>query len=521
MRTDRRNFVRTLGAGFVGTSLGLCFTEKLFGETIMQSGEVTANTKYGKIRGTILNDVGVFRGIPYAGPSDGPNRFLSPTPLAPWAGIKEATAFGPKSYQSNTSWIDQSLVMRENCEYLNIWTPSVKSGKKLPVMFWNHGGGFSGGPSVIDGLNLAKTGDVIVVTHTHRLNLFGYLYLGHLNDKYAQSGNAGMLDILAALRWVKENITEFGGDPDNITIFGQSGGGAKVAMLMTMPMASGMFHKAIIQSGPSLSGTSKEKAISTTETLFKNLGLKVGDIESLLKLPAQTLIDKGIPSLSFGPVVDSVVLPTEPFSPEALKLSANIPLIVGTCREEQGRPPKGNTAILGAIRKMAGDDTDKLLAIYEKNYPERSLEDIFYMLNAELTFRGRSYILAERNLQKPAPVYMYRFDYGEIPEGGMSPRSKHTGEVAFIFNNIGEQPTTDPAYIIPTKDTAVLAENLSKTWAAFAYNGNPDHAGLPHWPTYDLKDRSTMIFDVQCNVANDPDGEIREIITGSKNLLKL
>lgn len=511
MGTNRRDFFRTLGVGVIGTGLGLALSDKLLAEIFVQGGEITTDTKYGQIRGTLLNDVGVFRGIPYAGPSDGANRFLPPVPVLPWKGVREAVAFGPKSYQANTTWIDQSLVMRENCQFLNIWSPSVKSGKKLPVMFWNHGGGFSGGPSVFDGTNLAKTGDVVVVTHTHRLNMFGYMYLGHLDDKYAQSGNAGMLDILAALRWVRENISEFGGDPDNITIFGQSGGGAKVGMLMSMPMAAGMFHKAVIQSGAGFSEITKEKAAETTETAFKNLGLKHGDIDGLLKLPAQTLIEKGLPSLSFRPVVDGVVLPAVPFTPQALDLSASIPLMVGTCREEQGRPPKVNTAILGAIRQIAGDNTDRLLAVYEKNYPERSLEDIFCMLNAEVRFRSKAISVAESKLQKPAQVYMFRFDYGEVPEGGRNPRSKHTGEVSFIFNSVGEQPKNDPAYINPTSDTAILAENMSKAWAAFAKNGNPDHEGIPHWPAYNLKERSTMIFDVQCNVANDPDGEIREI----------
>ena len=184
-------------------------------------------------------------------------------------------------------------------------------------MFWNHGGGFTGGPSVIDGIDLAKTGDVVVVTHTHRLGLLGYLYLGHLDKKYEQSGNAGMLDILAALKWVKENISEFGGDPDNVTIFGQSGGGGKVSTLMAMPMASGLFHKAIIQSGASLEGTSKEDAIATTDKVFRQLGIKSGDINALLALPAQTLVDKGAPSVDFAPVIDGNVLPNNPYDPAA------------------------------------------------------------------------------------------------------------------------------------------------------------------------------------------------------------
>jgi para-nitrobenzyl esterase len=513
MRTNRRDFIKTLGVGFIGTGLGLSLSEKLIADTIIQSGEVIANTKYGKIRGSLLNDVGVFKGIPYAGPTDGTNRFLPPTPLVPWTGIKEATAFGPKAYQSNSSWIDQSLVMRENCQFLNVWTPSIKTGKKLPVMFWNHGGGMIGGPSVFDGTNLAKTGDVVVVTHTHRLGVLGFLYLGHLDKKYAQSGNAGMLDILAALRWVRENISEFGGDPDNITIFGQSGGGGKVSTLMAMPIASGLFHKAIVQSSSKLELIHKEEAIETSDIVFKQLGLKPGDIDALLKLPAQTIIDKGIPSdRGFGPMVDGAVLFNNQYDPPALELSANIPFIIGTNKDEQGKPPKGNTAVLEAFQKLGGDNADKLLVAYEKNYPDYSLSDIYCLLNAHISMRKNAIIIAERKLQKPAPVYMYRFDYGEVPESGMNPRSKHSGELTFVFNCVGEVPKNDPAYFKPTANTPPLAENMSKAWAAFAHTGNPNHKGIPHWPTYDIKDRPTMIFDVQCNAVNDPDREVREII---------
>lgn len=516
MKTNRREFAKTLGAGFLGTGIGLCFSEKLMAEIIVQSGEITADTKYGKIRGTLLNEVGVFRGIPYAGASDGANRFLPPTPLSPWTGIREAYAFGPKSYQANTTWIDQSIIMRENCQFLNIWTPSVKGDKKLPVMFWNHGGGFTGGPSVFDGTNLAKTGDVVVVTHTHRLGLFGYLYLGHIDGKYAQSGNAGMLDILAALRWVKENISNFGGDPDNVTIFGQSGGGGKVSTLMAMPLAAGLFHKAIIQSGSGSSitgrGVTKEDAIVTSDMVFNQLNLKPGDIKGLLSLPAQTLIDKGIPSgRGLSPVVDGVVLPSNTYDPAAYELSANVPLIIGTNKDEQGRPPTGDPATMEAIRNLGGDNTDELLTFYQKNYPEYSLGDIFCMLNADAGMRRISIAIAERKMNKPAPVFMYRFDYGEVPVGGRVPRSKHSGELTFVFNCVGDVPQNDPAYITPTENTAILAKKMSLAWASFAHSGNPDHSDLPHWPVYNMTERPTMIFDIECLAVNDPGKEVREI----------
>jgi para-nitrobenzyl esterase len=534
MRTYRRDFIKTFGAGFIGTGLGLCLPAHLLRSCkSVNDNEIIVNTTYGKLKGNLIDEIGVFKGVPYAGPSEGSNRFLPPTPVVPWDGIKDVTTFIPiKSYQPPDNNPRQPKIMSENCQVINIWAPSIKSRKKVPVMFWCHGGGFttgSGTTTLIDMFDMAKAGNVVVITVTHRLNAFGYLYLGHLDEKYSKSGNAGMLDIVAALQWVKDNISEFGGDPGNVTIFGQSGGGGKVSTLMAMPIASGLFHKAIVQSGALLKGRSKDDAINTTNALFQNLKIKPGDIDGLLKIPPEIIIEKLSTSnnspgtsptvrMGFGPVVDGTVLLNDPFDPVAPALSANIPMIIGTNKDEMGANLTDEKAIMDAIRKQVGDETDKLVAAYKEYYPQYSLSDIYSLFSADVMMRMNSIKMAERKLQQPAPVYMYLFNFGVVPEGGRNPRSAHSMELSFVFNHPGMAMKSDPGYrsnfnISPGEEVNLLGRNMSLAWSSFAYDGNPDHAGLPHWPVYNLKERSTLIFDLQCKVENDPGRKIREIFS--------
>ena len=534
MKTYRRDFIKTLGAGLIGTSLGSSIPAGLMSSCSPQNeGEIIVKTTHGKLKGKLIDEVGVFKGVPYAGPSEGINRFLPPTPLARWDGIKDAINFIPiKSYQPPDNNPRQPKIMSENCQVINIWAPSIKSRKKVPVMFWCHGGGFttgSGTTVLIDMFDMAKAGDVVVITVTHRLGPFGYLYLGHLDEKYSKSGNAGMLDIVAALQWVRDNISEFGGDPDNVTIFGQSGGGGKVSTLMAMPTASGLFHKAIVQSGATLKGASKENAINATNTLFQNLNIQPGDIDALVKTPPEIIIEKLSTSrnspgtsrtmqMGFSPVVDGIVLLNDPFDPAAPALSANIPMIIGTNKDEMGGNLTDETAIIDAIRRQVGDETDNLLAAYKEYYPTYSLSDIYSLFSADIMMRMNSIKMAERKLLQPAPVYMYIFNFGIVPEGGSNPRSAHSMELSFVFNHPGLM-ISDPGYrsdysISPTEEVNLLGRNMSLAWSSFAYDGNPDHDGIPHWPAYNLNERSTFLFDLQCKVENDPARKIREILSG-------
>ncbi|MDI1248309.1 MAG: carboxylesterase/lipase family protein [Lacunisphaera sp.] len=524
MTIHRRDFIKTVGAGCIGAGIGLSSAVKVFGSDAADDEAVIVDTKYGKLKGRMNRGCAVFKGVPYAGPSDGDNRFLPPTPLAPWAGIREAIVYGPKSYQSVPK---TGVGMSENCQFVDIWAPTIKSSRKLPVMFWCHGGGFTSGAGsdpFFNGRDMVKNGEVVLVTVTHRLGALGFLYLGHLDKKYAQSGNAGMLDIVAALQWVRENIAGFGGDPGNVTLFGQSGGGGKVTTLLGMPSATGLFHKAISQSGAFFAAPSEE-AGKSTDDIFRNLGIKPGDIAALLKVAPMTLIEKssvpfsadgpssGRSGIGFLPVVDGLALPNDPYDPVAPAMSANIPLIIGSNKDEMGRAMTDEKLILDAIRKRAGDKTDQLIAAYKKYYPDYSLPDIYSVFVADTVFHMAAIRAAERKVAQPAPVYMYRFDYGVVPPGGANPRSAHSMELPFVFNHTSIMPQFIRGAVV-NDEVISLARNMSMAWMTFAHHGNPNHTGLIHWPTYDLKDRATMVFNLECQVQIDPLKDVREILTG-------
>ncbi len=531
MNFYRRDFIKIVGLSSVG--FGLNLSNPVFANNATEE-ELIVKTKYGKLKGNLINQVGIFKGVPYAGNSDGKNRFLSPRPLKKWKGIYEATGWGPKSYQLPMNLPPEALKqmkldegraneMDENCQSINIWAPSVKTGKKLPVMFWCHGGGFtagSGSGSVFDGYNMAVNGNVVVVNVTHRLGPLGFLYLGHIDKKYEASANVGMLDIVAALEWVKDNIAEFGGDPDNVTIFGQSGGGGKVATLMAMPSAKGLFHKAIMQSGAFLKGLTKEEAISTTNALFDNLGIERGDIDALLKADPMALVEKSQSVLNtedpskgltfnFAPVVDNVSLTRNPFEPDAAETCVDIPLIIGTNKDEFAVPLTDGDAIIENIRAQHGSDTDPLLAAYLKDYPDYPLVDVYSIYSADLMMRMNSIKIAERKYQQKAPVYMYLFNYGILQEGNSIPKSGHSMEISFVFNN-PESPIVPGVPV--SDDTIALAGIMSRAWTSFAHTGNPNHKELPNWEKYDLDNRATMIFDTECKAVNDPAGNVRKIL---------
>ncbi len=541
MKSFRLSYILNTILGTSLILLSLCLSGCKTNSSTVSDSEVVVTTNYGKLKGSLVDNVGIFKGIPYAAPSDGDNRFLPPTPLQKWEGILETKEWGPKSFQLPMNLPPEALKqmkldegraneMDENCQSINIWSPSIKSDKKLPVMFWCHGGGFvsgSGSGSVFDGYNMAKSGDVVIVSVTHRLGALGFLYLGHIDKKYESSGNVGMLDIVAALKWVSENIEQFGGDPNNVTIFGQSGGGGKVSTLMAMPAADGLFHKAIVQSGALINGVLKEDAIARTNALFDALGISQGNIDSLLKVDPMVLVEKSsamqngdmssAPSgrrMGFAPVVDGVTLLNDPFNPDAPEQSSEIPLIIGTNKDEMGMPLNDENEIINAMKQQVGGDVDELLAAYKEEFPDYSLPEIYSLFSADIMMRINSITMAERKLKQTAPVYMYLFNYGITTEGSQIPKSGHSMEISFVFNN----PESPIVPGVPVNDgTISLAGKMSKAWTSFAHNGNPNHNGLPEWPIYNVTDRSTMLFDTECFVQNNPSGEIINFLMKKKN----
>jgi para-nitrobenzyl esterase len=504
----------------------------------------TVEIATGKIRGTTVKGIHAFKGIPYGGPTDGENRFMPPTLPAPWTGTRDATRYGQACWQppdvTPASYFLLGGIgigeMGEDCLKLNVWTPGLSDGAKRPVLFWCHGGGFFCGSGdqipYYEGANLARTGDVVVVTVNHRLGVFGYLYLRELcGEKYANSGIAGMLDIVQALKWVRDNISVFGGDPENVTIFGESGGGAKVATLQAMPAAKGLFHRAISQSGPGMRGRAgAEEATEIARAFLSKFGLKPEQAGTLHKMRADMIYSGwmalkptvGMPVGQFAPVVDGKALPQHPFDPVAAPTAANVPLLIGTNKDEVTfvliRDPKfgkyTEAELRDAVIKNTSDNTnfivpeekvDGLIATYRRTRPGATPTDLLVAIASDRMRLGAVRVAERKAAGGPAPVYMYQFRYDSPFMGGVL-KCPHTMEIPFVFNNV--EPVI--GILGSSPDRIPLAEKVSGAWVAFARSGNPNHKGIPNWPTYDKKTRATMIFNTECKVEKDPFAEERQ-----------
>jgi para-nitrobenzyl esterase len=485
------------------------------------ASEPTVVTNSGKLRGAIQEKVAVFKGIPYARAQ----RFLPPTKSEPWTGVRDALLLGPRSPQlpstvnlTEVTSMDPREPMSEDCLVLNVWTPSTGAGHKRPVMVSMHGGGFgtsSAGWSWYDGTALAAKHDVVVVTVNHRLNVFGYLHLGDIGgEKYAHASNVGQLDLIAALGWVHDNIGALGGDANNVTIFGCSGGGSKISTLLAMPAAKGLFHRATCESGSLLKATPRDRATRGAEALLAKVGLKAGQLDELQKMPIEKLLaaSQGVPGLTLSPVVDGRSLPSDPFDPAAPAISSDVPMLIGSNQTEvtffAGTPldPMDDRTLHAQVKQvMRTDDAtaDQLIATYRRTQPGATNIDLYQIMASDNGQRMSAITQAERkSALGKAPAYMYYFKWRTPVHDGKL-KAMHTLQIPFVFDHVDLNRTITG----DGTDRQPLADRISRAWVAFARTGNPNHKGIPEWPAYDERRRATMILDQQCKVADDPDKE--------------
>lgn len=519
---SRRSVLRA-GAAWVGAAMSTSVIPA------NASADPIVETALGKVRGRSSDGVSTFKGIPYADVTSGDGRFLPPRASKAWSGVRDAFSVGRSAPQPGRSrdvswwrWITDSQPQGEDSLVLNVYAPEQPGARKRPVMFYLHGGGFNTGSASTagtDGTHLARRGDVVVVTINHRLNVFGFLYLAELDGgRCATSGNAGMLDAVAALRWVKQNIAAFGGDPNNVTIFGQSGGASKVAVLMAMPEAQGLFHKAIIQSASSLIRmATPDQATAAARRLLDELGGERA-IDKLGEIPAADLLAARQRSIvkaggvdNFRPVVDGKALPLHPFDPAAPSQSKTIPLLIGVTDTEQTfflGPDERNFSLdrpqaVARIARFIGipeGDASRLYDGYAASRDNASPSDIVIYVLSDQMYRRNDTLAADRKVaQGGAAVYSYLITWrSPVLDGRL--KSPHTMCIPFVF---GTYDAAAPM-IGTGANRAALSQKMMGAWVSFAASGVPRAKDLPAWEPYNSTTRPTMIFDDECRVEQDP-----------------
>ena len=507
----RRSILTGLGAGLL-----------LAGGPARAQAAPRAQTQWGPVRGYSDAGVSVFKGIPY-GADTGPRRFQPPTPPTPWTAVRETIAYGPASPQSGRN----DGPTGEDCLYLNVWTPHLRDGARRPVMVYVHGGAYSSGSGsspLYDGARLARRGDVVVVTLNHRLNAFGYAYLAPLVPELADSGNAGQLDLILALQWVRDNIAEFGGDPGKVMVFGQSGGGAKIETLMATPAARGLFHRAATMSGQQVTASGPGNATRRTLAWLDAMKLKPEQAAMARTLPAERLIEAqsaldpvlGFGGLYFGPVLDERSLTRHPFYPDAPAQSATIPMMIGNTHDETraflGSDPSNFTVDWAGLpakltqQTMRVDiDAATVVAAYRGLYPAYSASDVLFAATTAARSWRAAIIEAEARAKAGAPAFAYEVDWVSPREGGKF-GAPHMTDIPLVFDNVAAPgsnavgPTAQP-----------MADRMSEAFLAFARSGDPNCAAIPHWAPYDLPRRQTMVFDNVSRLVDDPRGAERRL----------
>ena len=473
------------------------------------------STVSGNVSGIMQEGSMAYLGIPYAKVE----RCMPPLPVDKWEGVRACDHWGPQAMQQ--TWgrqLSEDEMSEKNSCVLNVWTTDLKA--KNPVMLWLHGGGFDSGTSAWNpGMKLAQK-DVVVVSVNHRLNILGFLDLSAVSPKYKESGNVGMLDVVQALEWVRDNISRFGGDPSNVTIFGESGGGGKVGTLMCMPKARGLFHKAIIMSGTILNVNNRDMTQQLGKAVLKELGISEKNVDKIKDIPYQQLYDAGQRAMAasigtrkpgtpmmwgFGPTPDGETLLQQPFQPTFPEFSTNIPVLIGTTFNELQRlqydQPMTMDQAREQLQKTFGDETDAYVKAFAKAYPDYTPQDL---VSIDWLFRPKTLITADA-MAGGGNMYMYMFTWRSPVNKG----SVHGHELKFCFNTLHHSPNELPQ---PTADDLKLADTMSSVWAQFAHNGNPNIDGLPAWKPYTAQNGEMMVFNYQCGIRNNPDRELEAII---------
>lgn len=507
------------------------------------AGTAEVETASGRVAGYLRGGIHAFKGIPYGDTTEGDGRFAPARKPKPWTGVRSCREYGsicPQDRGTGRLRDEEAFLFRwndvyesEDCLRINVWTPGIHDGKKRPVMVWLHGGGFAAGSGhdlpAYDGENLARRGDVVVVSLNHRLNVLGFLDLSPFGERYADSANIGMLDIVAALEWVRDNIGQFGGDAGRVMIFGQSGGGAKVGTLLGMPAAKGLFHRAVIQSGSFTLSNTREKSRELCDLLLAELGIGPGSLDRLLAMPYSELrrasqvaelkanppvgdadfstIRKFIKRSGFAPAADGRVLPEIPFGEVAPAVSADVPVIVGTTLNELVtgmNHPEYELMTAGELeRKVAalyGNRAGDIISVFRRRAPDAKPFDVWSRI---ATAPVREAAIRQARLkaaQGRAPAYLYWFTWQTAVLDGR-PRAFHCAEIPFVFDNTDRCDSMTGG----GPRARALAGTVADAWIAFARSGNPNHAGMQEWHPYSASTAPTMVFDDNVAEALDPD----------------